>query len=377
MNILYPVLCYYPSQAGGPANTLYWQNTELAKNDIGTITVSSNFGINEDLYETQNLGSSISYKNHLVVFTDKGIIDILKKSVKFLKKCQIIHFSSIFFPVTLPLLVISLSLGKAVVISPRGELYESALEIKPKSKCLWIFFIKKIQSKINFHATNDYEANLIKRVFPKAKSVEVINNFIKMPTIVKTPVENKFIFLGRINPIKNISLLIDAFYLLSKNNRNANINLVIIGSARLPYEKKYFEELCFQVKKLGLGNRIIFKGHLEGKDKEKELASAKALVLPSKSENFGNVVLEALAQGTPVIASTGTPWKILDEEKSGFWVKPTVESISQAMQNILNLNEDEYKQSRKNCIALCKNNFDIESNIQLWIDYYKKAVNYV
>lgn len=377
MNILYPVLCYYPSQAGGPANTLYWQNTELAKNGIGTITVSTNFGIDEDLNEIQNLGDSISYKNHLVEFTDKGISDIFKKSIKYLKKSQIIHFSSIFFPVTLPLLVISISLGKIVVISPRGELYDAALEIKPKSKYLWLMLIKNLQKKIDFHATNEYEAGLIKKFFPKAKSVEVINNFIKIPVINAVPIENKFIFLGRINPIKNIHILIKAFYLLIEKTEDTSINLVVVGSARLAYEKKYFEELRFQVKELGLDDRVFFKGHLEGEEKEKELASAKALILPSKSENFGNVVLEALAQGTPVIASTGTPWKILDQEKSGFWIEPTTENILQAMQNILNLSEDEYMQSRTNCIALCKNSFDVQSNISLWINYYNKVAKYV
>jgi glycosyltransferase involved in cell wall biosynthesis len=377
MNILYPVLCYYPSQAGGPANTLYWQNTELAKNNIGTITVSTSFGIDKNSDEIQKLGDSISYKNHLVEFTEKGIPDALKKSVKYLKEAQIIHFSSIFFPVTLPLLIISLRLKKVVVISPRGELYNAALQIKPKSKCLWIALIKRFQRKINFHATNEYEAGLIKKFFPRARSVEVINNFIKIPEMTIVPVENKFIFLGRINPIKNIHLLINAFYFLVKDNEDATINLVIVGSARLAYEEKYLEELRSQVKELGLGSRVSFRGHLEGEEKEKELASAKALVLPSKSENFGNVVLESLAQGTPVIASTGTPWEILDQKKSGYWIAPTTENIFQAMQDILNLSEYEYAQSRKNCVALCKNSFDVQSNIHLWVNYYKKVTTYV
>lgn len=377
MNILYPVLCYYPSQAGGPANALYWQNTELAKNDIRTITISTDFGINKDVSDLEALGKSLSYKNHSIVFTNRGIRGVFKKSIAYLDKCHIVHFSSIFLPVTLPLLITSLFLGKPIVISPRGELYDAALEIKPKSKRLWMVVIKRMQSNINFHATNDFEASLIKRYFPKARSVEVINNFIKMPTVLKVPLENKFVFLGRINPIKNIDLLIHAFHLLLQNTEDNSLSLVIVGSARLPYEKKYLNELNAQVRKLNMSNHIIFKGHLEGNEKEKELASAKALVLPSKSENFGNVVLESLAQGTPVIASTGTPWEILNEEKSGFWIKPTAEDIFQAMKDIINLNSDEYINLRKNCVSLCKNRFDIESNIHLWINYYTKIINYV
>ena len=40
-------------------------------------------------------------------------------------------------------------------------------------------------------------------------------------------------------------------------------------------------------------------------------------------KNFGNVVLEALAEGTPVVTSKGTPWQDLENEKAGFWVENT------------------------------------------------------
>lgn len=376
MNILYPVLCYYPSQAGGPANTLYWQNTALVGKGIGSITVASNFGIgaSENLNE---LGESVSYKNHTVIFTDKGIFDHLNKSMKQLKKCQAIHFASIFYPITLPLLLMGVFTKKSVVISPRGELYDAALAIKPKQKAIWLRLIALFQQKIHFHATNDYEKNLIEKTFPKAKSVEIIPNFIKLPNQLSLPTESKFVFLGRINPIKNIDVLIEAFYLSLQRSENCNTKLVIIGSARLPYEKDYLAELKLQIKKLGLNEQVIFKGHLDGDDKQKELASAKALVLPSKSENFGNVVLEALAQGTPVIASTGTPWEVLNEANSGFWVEPTAESFHEAMQKILKLNDNEYQGIRNKALALCKDSFDIASNVHLWIDYYKKITHHV
>ena len=50
--------------------------------------------------------------------------------------------------------------------------------------------------------------------------------------------------------------------------------------------------------------------------------------MPSHNENFGNVVVESLSQGTPVIASTGTPWKILEKYHAGYWIKNNPENIA-------------------------------------------------
>jgi len=50
------------------------------------------------------------------------------------------------------------------------------------------------------------------------------------------------------------------------------------------------------------------------------LKNSQCLLFPSYHESFGNVVLEALACGTPVIASKGTPWEVLEKEKLGYWL---------------------------------------------------------
>ena len=67
-----------------------------------------------------------------------------------------------------------------------------------------------------------------------------------------------------------------------------------------------------------------------GINKFKILSKSYCLVLPSKSENFGNVVLEAISQKTPVITSKNTPWEILIKHNSGYWVDASVKSIKDA-----------------------------------------------
>ena len=135
-------------------------------------------------------------------------------------------------------------------------------------------------------------------------------------------------------------------------------------------------DLQIQIKENALENVVCFRGHLEGSLKNEIIASSKALILPSKSENFGNVILEALAQGTPVIASKNTPWKLLVEYESGMWVDSNTKELTKAMLELLALDNTDYQQMRKNAFELCKSKFDIKTNIKVWENYYIKLNSY-
>lgn len=367
--ILHPVLCYYPSQAGGPANTLYWLNSALTSTTLKSLVISTKFGLKEDI------NKKTFSRHHYVNFHNSANKEFLKEAKKELNNVDIIQFSSLFFPPTLTLLITAILKKKRIILSPRGELYPAALSQKKVKKLIWISLIKLFQRKINFIATNPFEKELISKKFKKAKSIEIIANFIEIPQKLNLDVENKFVFLGRINPIKNIHTIIKAIALFP-NNYN-DLKLVIVGDARLPYELEYKQTLITLVKKLNLENRVTFRGHLDNISKNNVLSSSKALILPSKSENFGNVVIEALAQGTPVIASKGTPWKILEEKKAGFWIESDANELANTMLNILNMEKAEYQDLRNNAYSLCISNYDIQKNKDIWLDYYNKIKNNV
>ena len=70
--------------------------------------------------------------------------------------------------------------------------------------------------------------------------------------------------------------------------------------------------------------------------------------MPSHNENFGNVVVESLSQGTPVIASTGTPWQILQKYKAGYWISNSPEKIAEILDDVLILSKQEYNLMRLN-----------------------------
>src|SRR5690606_35393588 len=115
-----------------------------------------------------------------------------------------------------------------------------------------------------------------------------------------------------------------------------------------PRHEPYLNYLHKLVNENGLSERVNFLGHVGGVEKQKLYSESYALVLPSETENFGNVVVEALNQGTPVIASKGTPWSLLEQYGCGFHVENSPQVLAEALDKILSLDNAGYLSFRKN-----------------------------
>ena len=75
------------------------------------------------------------------------------------------------------------------------------------------------------------------------------------------------------------------------------------------------------------------------------LANADLFVLPSHNENFGNVYLESLATGTPIVASLGTPWSEVEECDCGKWVENSIEKTSKSIIEMLERDREEMREN--------------------------------
>jgi glycosyltransferase involved in cell wall biosynthesis len=109
----------------------------------------------------------------------------------------------------------------------------------------------------------------------------------------------RFLFLSRLHPKKQLDRLLDAFGLLMARHPQACWELRIAGSG----DPAYVAALQQKAGELGISERCLWLGFLEGTAKWEALRQAHWFVLPSAAENFGIAVVEALAAGTPVIVS--------------------------------------------------------------------------
>jgi glycosyltransferase involved in cell wall biosynthesis len=127
--------------------------------------------------------------------------------------------------------------------------------------------------------------------------------------------EKIIVFLGRLHPVKGLDYLIESFYLIT--NRYQNVSLLIIGKGS---ELSAIRNLA---NKYNLNSKIFFNSKVSNKEIPNYLSACNIFVLPSLSEGFPTVVLEAMASGLPIVATNvgGLP-DIIQENKNGFLVEP-------------------------------------------------------
>lgn len=130
------------------------------------------------------------------------------------------------------------------------------------------------------------------------------------------PEKEIFLFLGRLSPEKALEFLLEAWKGVA-THRPEGILVLTGGDDSHP---GYAVELRGRAQALGLNGRVLWLGPVKDEGKVALLQHSVCLVLPSYYESFGNVVLEALAAGTPVLASQGTSWECLEALGLGRWL---------------------------------------------------------
>lgn len=267
--------------------------------------------------------------------------------------------------------------GKRVVLSPRGELHDAAIDHKGKfygylKRGFFLLMRFAYGRKIVYHVTSKEEKEMVKKYMGKSCKAALIPNYMILPQRVlndKVKVDKDYLlYVGRLNPIKNLDILIEGLA-YSRIFRNSNFKMKFAG------EKKgeYCQFLIDQTRKLGLSEKVEFLGMVTGEAKNALYANAKCLFLLSKSENFGNVIIEALSQGTPAITSKGTPWQSLQNANAGYWIDATPERVGETIDRFLSLNPEEYSQMREAAYNLSRA-FDIHSNIEKWKDVLESRI---
>jgi glycosyltransferase involved in cell wall biosynthesis len=141
--------------------------------------------------------------------------------------------------------------------------------------------------------------------------------------------------IGRIDEQKGQLELVQAFRQISDKYNSTHLMIIGEPTTGEPEQEQYFAEIKKQVAAERLEKRVHFKGFQ--RDTRKLFANFDLFVLPSHQETFGFVVVEAMASGTPVLATQagGVP-EILQEGQCGFLCQPkSAESLREQLEFIL------------------------------------------
>jgi len=118
-----------------------------------------------------------------------------------------------------------------------------------------------------------------------------------------TPANRFLLYVGGMSPHKNIETLIDAYCAIGGEDGFGDLRLVLIGEVERDAFHSSYQALRQRVARGGATGKVIFTGFVPDEELRYWFAAAQALVLPSVDEGFGLPAIEAMACGTPVVAS--------------------------------------------------------------------------
>lgn len=236
----------------------------------------------------------------------------------------LVHDNGLWMPSNIISALIAKAEGVPYIISTHGMLLPAALQIRRTKKWLaWRAYQRYIiKAATAIHVTSEQEREYLEKYFPTANIVLIplgIHN--TSPLLSIRP--KRALFLSRIHPIKGVDLLIKAWSSVD----TTEWQLVIAG----PPEGEYVDVLRGMISELGLRERVLIRSGAYGLEKQALLADSALFILPSRSENFGLAIGEALEAGLPVITTTTTPWPDLVSWGAGWVVEPTTNGLASAI----------------------------------------------
>ena len=275
------------SSYGGPTKSIknlydVFSNTDI----LCTILSPSRHLDGTKLKEVKN--------NENVIFCKNQFFYLLANSHKF----DVIWLNSFFDFKILILCLIKLFYNFHLIISPRGQLSDQAINTSNRVfKKLFIKVTLLFRSNLLFHSTSSSESKDISYYFKK-NQISIISNLFNLDYQPNNNKKSKFIFYSRIHKKKGLDILLKTIQMY-----NLKIDLDIYGFIEdIDYWKlcKNYIDKC---------DEVNYMGNLVDGDISKLKDSYSFFILPTLNENFGHVIVELLSIGCiPILSKNTNPF---------------------------------------------------------------------
>ena len=204
----------------------------------------------------------------------------------------------------------------SIILSPRGEFSPGALSIKHFKKSIFISVFKFIgfHKLVFWHLTSEIDVKYLLKIFPDiyTKKIFVSSNFPNkinksLSILVPKPRSLKICFLSRVSKKKNLDFALQSLMMVQ-----SNVIFTIYGTIE---DGAYWEYCLSLIERLPNNINVVYYGHISNNLVNSELARHDLFFFPTRGENFGHVIIEALSAGLPVLISDQTPWSLIKKNE--------------------------------------------------------------
>ena len=224
---------------------------------------------------------------------------------------------------------------KRLFFSPHGGLELGrlkALSTRMRLLCRIDRFLMRRAEVI--HATSELERDWILAapgMSACANRIAVVPPGVELPRLMPKPQDHDtrtLLYYGPLTRRNGLDLLLEA---AAKCDARRHLRIIICG----PDNEGILDELRARAEKPDLAGKIEFQEPAYGMAKWRLFREADCFVLPSRGDNFGSAVAEALACGVPAICTKDTPWQMLPELQCGWCCDTSADGLAIAIRDML------------------------------------------
>ena len=282
---------------------------------------------------------------------------------------DVVHINGCWQPQLLFFQKAAQSLRIPVVLSPHGMLEPWIVKRHywtRKWPAIQLYQRGLVKRANYLHATADTEKDNLLRLGwnPRIAVIPNAVNIEELPIKDNWSLKRRIVFMSRLHVKKGIELLLEALSHLKPYLDGYEV--IIAGEG----DPDYVETLKKAAISFGLSEVVKFVGGVYGAEKVCLLQSADFFVLPTYSENFGIVVAEALACGTPVITTHGTPWKELEDYTCGWYIPIGVDALKRTILEAISVTEEKIECMGRNGRNLVEKEYTDKSVALSFLEIY-------
>lgn len=377
MKILHICAAYKPAYIyGGPTMSVSMLSEQLLKAgvEVEVYTTTANGKTELPVIPNQTVvidGVTVTYFKRLTKDHSHFSPALLKRLWNNARSFDLVHIHAWWNLVSVFSCLVALLRGVPVVLSARGTLSSYSFQNKNIGPKWLIHHLlgKKLMDRCDVHVTSQREKIAMENLI-HPKSITVLPNFVKLP-VKKLYPENpdadhlRLLFFSRVEEKKGLDILFNALALVKEP-----FHLTIAGDGNEEYIK-YLKTIAANNY---LDEKITWAG-FQSENKFDVLHNHDLFVLPSHDENFGNVVIECLSTGTPVLITKQVGLADYVEVNQLGWICDTTpQSVSEAITDIVKNRKQEIQQIRKIAPDIIYNDFNEGNLVKRYINMYDQLI---